>query len=93
MAVHDTGWFLEQSVGNTHRSGLWSVVIMLSGSTIRWLSGSSFLEKEEWSEVESVSFLPMSLVVQSFALLAPPVMPGTTRGMVWGYERCGWGEV
>jgi hypothetical protein len=71
------------------RSGLWSIVIALPDSTTLWLSGSSFLEKEAWSEVESVSFLPMSFVVQSLTLLAaPPVIPGMTRGIVvyvYGY--------
>lgn len=37
-----------------------------------------------WSLAESVSFLPMSLLIQSFCRSSPPpveVMPGTTRGI------------
>lgn len=35
------------------------------------------------SEVESLSFLPTSLLVHSDCWLLPPeLMPGTTRGMV-----------
>src|SRR5947207_2905309 len=53
-------------------------------TTTRWLSGSSFRANELWSETasSSVSFLPISFIVQSLMVAAPPpVMPATTRGM------------
>jgi hypothetical protein len=50
----------------------------------------------EWSLVESVSFLPMSLLIQSFCWLFPPpvdVIPGTTRGMVKGDDQAQSGKM